>query len=130
MNFYVWSKPPAEDIDNFEKLGNPGWNWADYKKYSNKSETQVFSTSHFPFGILICKVSVHLPLQEQMDLYPHTFTNKSGGTSGPIQVIIPPHVHTVDKLFQETMVNRGLKALDDPYGGDVSPLWLSSSASH
>ena len=29
-------------------------------------------------------------------------------------------MHTLDKLFQETMVNKGLKSIDDPYGGDVS----------
>lgn len=39
MNFFCWIKPPAEDIDAFEKLGNPGWNWKDYEKYSHKSET-------------------------------------------------------------------------------------------
>ena len=54
-----------------------------------------------------------------MDLYPHNFTNESCGKSGPIQVIIPPHVHTVDKLFQETMINMGLKSNKDPYGGNV-----------
>lgn len=41
MNFYCWIKPPAGDIDAFEKLGNPGWNWAEYEKYSKKSETYV-----------------------------------------------------------------------------------------
>lgn len=42
INFYAWVKPPAEDIDAFEKLGNPGWNWADYAEYSRKVETYVF----------------------------------------------------------------------------------------
>jgi hypothetical protein len=35
MNFYVWCKPPAADIDAIEKLGNPGWNF----KYSLMTET-------------------------------------------------------------------------------------------
>lgn len=39
MNFYLWSKPPAKDVDAIEKLGNPGWNWEEYMKYSMKSET-------------------------------------------------------------------------------------------
>jgi hypothetical protein len=42
MNFYVWSKPPARDMDNVEKLGNPGWNWENFFKYSKLSETFVF----------------------------------------------------------------------------------------
>jgi choline dehydrogenase-like flavoprotein len=39
MNFFCWIKPPAQDIDAFEKLGNPGWNWADFNEYSLKTET-------------------------------------------------------------------------------------------
>ena len=38
MNFYCWVKPPATDIDIFERLGNPGWNWADYQKYMQRVE--------------------------------------------------------------------------------------------
>jgi hypothetical protein len=41
MNFYVWSKPSAADIDAIEKLGNPGWNFEQYLKYSLMSETYV-----------------------------------------------------------------------------------------
>ncbi|KAF8872798.1 GMC oxidoreductase [Gymnopilus junonius] len=108
-NSYLWSKPPAADIDAFESLGNPGWNWADYQRYSKKSET------------------VHPPAKEQLNLYPHTFTTKSCGRSGPIQVTIPPHVHTVDKIFQETMVEKGFKTVDDPYGGDIIGTWIAAS---
>ncbi|KAF8872799.1 GMC oxidoreductase [Gymnopilus junonius] len=109
MNFYYWSKPPAADIDSFEKLGNPGWNWAEYKKYSNKSE------------------SVHLPAKEQTDLYPHIFTDESCGKSGPIQVVIPPHLHKEDLVFQETMVNKGLKLINDPYSGNITGTWIGAS---
>ncbi|PPR06211.1 hypothetical protein CVT26_005470 [Gymnopilus dilepis] len=109
VNFYVWSKPPAADIDAFEKLGNQGWNWQDYHKYSKKSET------------------VHIPAKEQTDLYPHTFTAEHGGKSGPIQVTIPPHIYTIDKLFQETLTKVGLKKIDDPYGGDITGTWMAAS---
>ncbi|KAF8877062.1 GMC oxidoreductase [Gymnopilus junonius] len=109
INFLGWVKPPAADIDAIEKLGNPGWNWADYQKYSQRSET------------------AHLPAQEQKALYPHTYTAEFGGTSGPVQVSIPPHVHTIDKIFQPTMLNVGLKRIDDPYGGDITGTWMTSS---
>ncbi|KAJ3735624.1 GMC oxidoreductase-domain-containing protein, partial [Lentinula guzmanii] len=39
MNFSVWTFPPKEDIDNWEKLGNPGWNWKNYEKYSTRAIT-------------------------------------------------------------------------------------------
>ena len=41
LNFYSRSKPPAADIDAIEKLGNPGWNFKEYLKYSLMSETYV-----------------------------------------------------------------------------------------
>ncbi|KAF8828716.1 hypothetical protein HHX47_DHR3000393 [Lentinula edodes] len=39
MNFSVWTFPPKEDIDNWEKLGNPGWNWANFEKHTTRAIT-------------------------------------------------------------------------------------------
>ncbi|KAI0031875.1 GMC oxidoreductase [Vararia minispora EC-137] len=39
INFYVWNLPPKADIDAWEALGNPGWNWKNFIKYAKKSET-------------------------------------------------------------------------------------------
>jgi hypothetical protein len=50
MNFYTWSKPPAADIDAIEKLGNPGWNFKEYSKYSLMSETYVHGPATFIKG--------------------------------------------------------------------------------
>ncbi|KAF8817256.1 alcohol oxidase [Phlegmacium glaucopus] len=33
INMMTWNIPPASDIDDWEKLGNPGWNWSEYEKY-------------------------------------------------------------------------------------------------
>ena len=64
INFLCWTKPPARDIDGarfwfsdasgaisnqrhlhhsqpyseIEKLGNPGWNWANFEKYCGRAE--------------------------------------------------------------------------------------------
>ncbi|KAJ7024174.1 GMC oxidoreductase [Mycena alexandri] len=109
LNFHVWIKPPAADIDAIEKLGNPGWNWQEYMKYSQRSET------------------FHPPAQEQMDVYPHTYEAKFRGTSGPIHTTIPFHYHAVDSLFQQTLVNKGLKNIKDPYGGDINGTWIANA---
>ncbi|KAF9040114.1 GMC oxidoreductase [Panaeolus papilionaceus] len=109
INFYCWIKPPAADIDAFEKLGNPGWNWTEYQKYSRKVE------------------NFHPPSKEQTDLYPHTYDEKLRGTSGPIHVTIPANVHTIDTIVQKTLVNKGLKAIEDPYGGDITGTWIASA---
>ncbi|KAF4611907.1 hypothetical protein D9613_004013 [Agrocybe pediades] len=108
-NFYLWSKPPAQDVDAIEKLGNPGWNWAQYQKYSMKVET------------------FHPPAEEQTRAYPHTFNPAYRGTEGPVQITIPPHAHTIDKLVQAAMLKNGLQVIDDPYGGNVTGTWIASS---
>ncbi|KAI0027424.1 glucose-methanol-choline oxidoreductase [Vararia minispora EC-137] len=41
INFFAWTRPPREHIDAWEELGNPGWNWENYLRYSNKSHTYV-----------------------------------------------------------------------------------------
>lgn len=38
MNFYLWTKPPAADVNTWEELGNPGWNWDVFQKYSLRAE--------------------------------------------------------------------------------------------
>ncbi|KAF8587124.1 GMC oxidoreductase [Ramaria rubella] len=107
INFYAWIKPPAADMDAVEKLGNPGWGWESYSKYSKKSET------------------FHEPTEEQLSIYPHTFNTKSRGHNGPIQISFPHMVHTIDEQFQSTLQNMGLKTIDDPYEGDINGTWIS-----
>ncbi|KAJ6557424.1 glucose-methanol-choline oxidoreductase [Mycena sp. CBHHK59/15] len=109
MNFYAWTKPPAGDVDAIEALGNPGWNWAEYSKYTRISET------------------FHVAQKEQTDLYPHTHDLAFRGESGPIQVTAPHSVYTIDQLFQETLIKKGLKAIKDPYGGDITGTWMASA---
>ena len=120
LNSYVWVRPPAADIDAFEALGSPGWNWAEFEKYSKKAEWLVHKEL-MPTPIhcqVIC--SFHVPTKEQTDLYLDPYDLNFRGTSGPIQVTNPPHYHAADALLNEILVNKGLKATKDPHGGDVS----------
>lgn len=41
MNFYFWTKPPAADVNTWEELGNPGWNWDAFQKYTLRAEQYV-----------------------------------------------------------------------------------------
>ncbi|KZP27962.1 GMC oxidoreductase [Athelia psychrophila] len=109
MNFMCWVRPPAEDVDAFGELGNEGWNWDDYLKYSKLTEC------------------FHPAAPEHTALYPHTSNIAHHGTEGPLLVSTPHHVHTVDLLFKETCEAKGLKVLEDPYGGDISGMWMGSS---
>ncbi|KAJ7191624.1 GMC oxidoreductase [Mycena pura] len=109
LNFFTWVKPPALDIDAIEKLGNPGWNWTEYMKYSQRSET------------------CHPPSQEQIGAYPHINDAQLRQTSGPIQTTVPFHHSAVDALFQQTLANKGLKRVEDPYGGDINGTWMANA---
>ncbi|TFK47199.1 GMC oxidoreductase [Heliocybe sulcata] len=109
INFCAWTKPPAQDIDAIEKLGNPGWNWSEYIKYSMKSETFREAS------------------EDQMSIYPHTYDKDYRGMSGPIQTTVPHLAHTVDEVFQRTLVNKGVKAIRDPYGGDITGTWIAAA---
>ncbi|KZP21381.1 GMC oxidoreductase, partial [Athelia psychrophila] len=109
MNLMAYSRPPKDDIDAFGKLGNEGWNWDDYLKYSKLSEC------------------FHPAAPEHAALYPHTYKIENHGTSGPLFVSTPHHVHTIDLLFKETCEAKGLRIIEDPYGGDISGMWLSSA---
>ncbi|KAG6811082.1 hypothetical protein H0H92_009041 [Tricholoma furcatifolium] len=108
INFLVWILPPSIDIDAFEKLGNPGWNWDDFYQYARKVE------------------NFHPPGKEVTDLFPHTYGDDRG-TSGHVQTTIPPSVHTLDTLMREAFVNSGIDVLEDPYRGQVNGTWITSS---
>lgn len=38
LNFMQWTRPNKVDIDNWERLGNPGWTWDNLLPYFKKSE--------------------------------------------------------------------------------------------
>lgn len=126
MNFMCWIKPQAADVDAIEKLGNPGWNWKDYAKYTHFAETWV----HLKFFELILPILPlslssrgHPAAKEQTDVFPHHYNPEYHGTSGPIQTMTPFCIHTIDHLVRDTLVNAGMKVVEDPYGGDVGKSW-------
>ncbi|TCD63782.1 hypothetical protein EIP91_004965 [Steccherinum ochraceum] len=109
MNFYAWIKPPAADVNAFEELGNPGWNWESYKKYTTRSE-------HFT-----------PPTEEQLKDFPFTFDPALHGHSGPLSVAIPRTSFATDKLFLGALEANGAKLIRDPYGGDITGRFIGSS---
>ncbi|KAJ7587562.1 alcohol oxidase [Mycena floridula] len=51
INFGTWNVPPADDIDNWEKLGNPGWNFKNFEKYYKKVRSLTEDGRSFPKDI-------------------------------------------------------------------------------
>ena len=37
-SYQAWNKPPVQDVNAWERLGNPGWNWERFSDYTKKVE--------------------------------------------------------------------------------------------
>ncbi|TEB12679.1 alcohol oxidase [Coprinellus micaceus] len=72
--------PPSQDAGN----------WVDFQKYSLRAET------------------FHPRLRRSPTRSPHTYNEKNRGTSGPVGVTDPIHAYTADKVFIDTLVNKGV----------------------
>ncbi|KAI0085560.1 hypothetical protein BDY19DRAFT_896505, partial [Irpex rosettiformis] len=44
VNFLGWFRPPAQDIDDWERLGNPGWNFDNYLERVKRTEGLIEPT--------------------------------------------------------------------------------------
>ncbi|KAI0950969.1 hypothetical protein AcW1_008132 [Taiwanofungus camphoratus] len=109
MNFYAWIKPPAADINAFEELGNPGWNWESYNKVLLRAEDFTEAT------------------EEQLKEYAHTHNAEWRGKGGPLKTTVPGVSIGVNNMLFETLKKRGVPLLEDPYGGDITGCWVGSA---
>ncbi|PCH42171.1 GMC oxidoreductase [Wolfiporia cocos MD-104 SS10] len=110
VNFYVWCKPPAADIDAWEELGNPGWNWEAHQKYALRAEE--FSAAS----------------EEQLEHYAHMHNAEFRGKNGAIKTTPPGKTLQVSKMLLDTLQKQGVPLLEDPYGGNVTGCWIAASS--
>ncbi|KAJ3878179.1 GMC oxidoreductase-domain-containing protein [Lentinula edodes] len=108
MNFSVWTFPPKEDIDNWEKLGNPGWNWANFEKHTTRAITYT------PLESTTTSLSV-----EAFNVWD---ANKPHG-EGPLQVAHPRGV-------LDTLLNMGFIQSRAPYHGDSHGCYFALNNVH
>ncbi|KAI5456077.1 hypothetical protein BGZ63DRAFT_418104 [Mariannaea sp. PMI_226] len=102
INFMMASHPSAQDINNWEKLGIPGWNWASLSPYFSKSET------------------LNQPSAEtKVSLCGDVFDPEIYGKEGPIQLTLPHGTSEVDASWTPTLDKLGLKASQDPREGQT-----------
>ncbi|TFK94202.1 GMC oxidoreductase [Polyporus arcularius HHB13444] len=99
INFLCWIKPPAEDIDDIERLGNPGWNWNNFEKYIQRTEGFVPPTEDF-------KLRKGLKLDAS-----------KMGTEGPLKIAYPATIEDAEQKVEETLINAGLSAAARPMNG-------------
>jgi len=101
MNLLGWTRPQREDLDAFEKLGNPGWNFEEFYKYSKKSEKFVIPNSSRN--------------REYQDLY----NAESIGTDGPVPISFARTSSGAEFAFQKSLETRGISIVNDTLSGDT-----------
>ncbi|KAI5897977.1 alcohol oxidase [Schizophyllum commune H4-8] len=114
INFSCWTKPPRQDIDDWEVLGNAGWNWDELEKYYEKASTFIPS-----------KLSDQ-ELFKRGDHYKQLWA--SGFGNGPIKVAHPATLSDIDIKVAETYRRLGIEPSRNPSNGDTSGMYLGPNA--
>ncbi|KAE9378239.1 GMC oxidoreductase [Stipitochalara longipes BDJ] len=102
INFLMVSHASRADLDNWEKLGNPGWNFDALQPYYRKSETFNAPNAETveELGTAIIDVSLH-------------------GSSGPIQTSFPKGQGPLDQAWSRAFKTLGLGPQSDPRAGST-----------
>ncbi|TDL21811.1 GMC oxidoreductase [Rickenella mellea] len=110
LNFLLWNKPPAGDIDDWEKLGNPGWNWERFQKYAKKME------GFHPSG------------PEAQELHRQKTIISSHGLDGPVKTMFPKWVCDVQNPIEDSIRAAGIPLAKDPFGGDPVGTYMGTGS--
>ncbi|KIJ61494.1 GMC oxidoreductase [Hydnomerulius pinastri MD-312] len=100
INFLCWNKPPREEIDHWEQLGNDGWNWERYQKSLRKLE------------------GYHLPTERSIALHKLNFDDLDIGKDGPIKLLHPATITQPELKAYETWLKLGIPEAAAPMSGD------------
>ncbi|KZT63567.1 GMC oxidoreductase [Daedalea quercina L-15889] len=95
-NFMLYNKPAREYLDAFEQLGNEGWNWESFDKYSKRAER--FTAPDHDLDVL-------------------TYDLKCHGTSGPLQISFPALISQLERRFVKAMQTFGIDRIPDATNG-------------
>lgn len=100
INYLYWTHASQTDIDDWGRLGNPGWSWKELDPYLSKSETYTPPTAE---------------ISSQVDTT--LIDPAEHGSHGPIQDSFPPFYDDFYKAWEPTFKNLGLGPTGDPRGG-------------
>jgi len=106
INFAFYHRPPAFDIDAFERLGNPGWNWDRFLEYSKRVET------------------FQPPTPEEVEKYNLHYNAEYHGSNGPLRVGFSSGVSPSHLVFQETFNNLDIETQKDNMNGNLCGTWM------
>ncbi|KAH8660866.1 alcohol oxidase [Tricladium varicosporioides] len=111
VDHMMFDRGAAEDYDNWEKLGNPGWGWNGILPYFQKSVTFTPPTA-----------------QQQKEIG-YTYDEKAAyGGEGPIQCSYPPFQWPQQKIQWNAWRDLGIKETKEGAGGEaVGLFWIPSA---
>ncbi|KAF8538469.1 GMC oxidoreductase [Trichophaea hybrida] len=109
LNGMMFDRPSPQDINAWEELGNPGWNWQGLLPYYKKSET--FTP----------------PSPEHIVQFGITWDPAVHGTNGYIQSSYPNYIYPQNKNFQDAMISLGIKQSKDQAGSAIGAFWSPNS---
>ncbi|GAA5938155.1 GMC family oxidoreductase [Sporobolomyces koalae] len=114
LNFLVYTRPDAADLDEWEKFGNKGWNWQGLLPYFKKAE------KFYP------PVSV---ASENQAVLPK-FVSAVHGIFGPIDTSYPRYLAPTFNGFFKALRNLGIREAKDLSVGDSNGISLAPSTQH
>ncbi|CCF48882.1 hypothetical protein NDA11_001036 [Ustilago hordei] len=100
LNFLVWDRSSRYEIDAWEQLGNPGWNWNNLYSAMKKSER------------------FHAPSQQNADLLGVKPVPSDYGNSGPIQVAFPNYISNQVQRWIPALRSLGIPKNDQTLAGE------------
>ncbi|KAI0071186.1 GMC oxidoreductase [Panus rudis PR-1116 ss-1] len=98
INCLVWVKPQEDEINMLESLGNPGWNWENFHKYSKKTE----------------RVYPQAPPQRA---FQGLYDPETVGHDGPLPITFSPTASGGEAPLQKSLNKLGLPTNPDAFGG-------------
>ncbi|KIJ38389.1 GMC oxidoreductase [Sphaerobolus stellatus SS14] len=105
INYTGWTRPGRVEIDDWERLGNPGWNYDSFIKYIKKAENFQFPTHE-------------IIENERLVVDPEGF-----GRDGPIAISYCNIATGAAITTWKTMEARGIRNVKNPENGEYSGSW-------
>lgn len=99
INWMVYARGQKEEIDDWELMGNPGWNWENLQPFYLKHQNVQDAKKRSPF-----------PLDQKVH-----------GIRGPISTSFPLYEFPIEKDFHVAAANSGLQwaTSKDPQSGST-----------
>ncbi|TCD63417.1 hypothetical protein EIP91_005416 [Steccherinum ochraceum] len=110
INFMCYLRPSKDDIDDIERLGNPGWNWAHLDRLIKKLEGYVAPSDPDALNGLAQLADGRL------------------GTEGPLKISYPPAGTELEMMTLKSLNEVGVPIAPDPFGGNIDGVWLTPNA--